>query len=193
MYKLIPFSDDLDLSEFYQTAKERGFENNADRHMLVETIAKEDEWQVWMLLYNDKIVGSTAAHSFPEMGPDSYRIAVRTCAFTDMMPIHRVRTVTGIIEHQHVSPQFFMTAGMDYFGHDKNYFITSNGNAAGTQRRVHRTWAPVLAKEGTLSKECDMHYRGTDQTIWRVNVDKFYADLEKYGRWPIDRVLSNQS
>ena len=97
-YKLIPFSDDLDLSEFYQTAKERGFVNNADRHMLVETIAKEDEWQVWMLLYNNKIVGSTAAHSFPEMGPDSYRIAVRTCAFTDMMPIHRVRTVTGIIE-----------------------------------------------------------------------------------------------
>ena len=60
MYKLIPYSDNLDLSEFYKTASERGFVNNADRHMLVETIAKEDEWQVWMLLYNDKIVGSTA-------------------------------------------------------------------------------------------------------------------------------------
>ena len=111
MYKLIPYSDDLDLSEFYATAKERGFDNNANKHMLVETIAKEDQWQVWMLLYNNKIVGSTAAHSFPEMGPNSYRIAVRTCAFTDMMHITRARTRQGVVEHQHVSPQYFMTAG----------------------------------------------------------------------------------
>jgi len=191
MYKLIPYSDDLDLSEFYATAKERGFDNNADKHMLVETIAKEDEWQVWMLLYNNKIVGSTAAHSFPEMGTNSYRIAVRTCAFTDMMHITRARTRQGVVEHQHVSPQYFMTAGIEYFGKENNFFITSNGNAVGTQRRVHRTWAPLLQREGTLSKECDLHYRGTDQTVWRVNVDKFYEDLDRYGRWPIDRVLSN--
>lgn len=191
MYKLIPYSDDLDLSEFYATAKERGFDNNADKHMLVETIAKEDEWQVWLLLYDNKIVGSTAAHSFPEMGANSYRIAVRTCAFTDMMPIRHARTRQGVVEHKHVSPQFFMTAGIEYFGKSNNFFITSNGNAAGTQRRVHRTWAPLLQREGTLSKECDLHYRGTDQTVWRVNVDKFYEDLDRYGRWPIDRVLSN--
>ena len=191
MYKLIPYSDDLDLSEFYATAKERGFDNNANKHMLVETIAKEDQWQVWMLLYNNKIVGSTAAHSFPEMGPNSYRIAVRTCAFTDMMHITRARTRQGVVEHQHVSPQYFMTAGIEYFGKENNFFITSNGNAAGTQRRVHRTCAPLLQGEGTLSKECDLHYRGTDQTVWRVNVDKFYEDLDRYGRWPIDRVLSN--
>jgi hypothetical protein len=191
MYKLIPYSDDLDLSEFYATAKERGFDNNANKHMLVETITKEDQWQVWMLLYNNKIVGSTAAHSFPEMGPNSYRIAVRTCAFTDMMHITRARTRQGVVEHQHVSPQYFMTAGIEYFGKENNFFITSNGNAAGTQRRVHRTWAPLLQREGTLSKECDLHYRGTDQTVWRVNVDKFYEDLDRYGRWPIDRVLSN--
>ena len=191
MYKLIPYSDDLDLSEFYATAKERGFDNNADKHMLVETIAKEDKWQVWMLLYDNKIVGSTAAHSFPEMGANSYRIAVRTCAFTDMMPIRHARTRQGVVEHKHVSPQFFMTAGIEYFGKSNNFFITSNGNAAGTQRRVHRTWAPLLQREGTLSKECDLHYRGTDQTVWRVNVDKFYEDLDRYGRWPIDRVLSN--
>ena len=191
MYKLIPYSDDLDLSEFYATAKERGFDNNADKHMLVETIAKEDEWQVWLLLYDNKIVGSTAAHSFPEMGANSYRIAVRTCAFTDMMPIRHARTRQGVVVHKHVSPQFFMTAGIEYFGKSNNFFITSNGNAAGTQRRVHRTWAPLLQREGTLSKECDLHYRGTDQTVWRVNVDKFYEDLDRYGRWPIDRVLSN--
>ena len=159
--------------------------------MLVETIAKEDQWQVWMLLYNNMIVGSTAAHSFPEMGPNSDRIAVRTCAFTDMMHITRARTRQGVVEHQHVSPQYFMTAGIEYFGKENNFFITSNGNAAGTQRRVHRTWAPLLQREGTLSKECDLHYRGTDQTVWRVNVDKFYEDLDRYGRWPIDRVLSN--
>lgn len=189
MYKLIPYNEKLDLSKFFQKAKEKGFENNSNKNMLIDTIAKEKEWQVWLLMYDDKIVGSTAAHSFPEMGENSYRIMARTCAFTDMLPIQRIRTITGIIEHQNVSTQFFMPIAIEHFGPNKNFYITSNEKSTGTQRLVHNIWAPALCKEKTLSKECDMFYRGTQQTIWRVNVDKFYQDLKKYGRWNID--LSN--
>lgn len=185
-YKLIPFSDTIDLAEFYSEAERRGFKNNSSRQMLVDSIASEREWRAWILYCNNEIVGTTAAHSFDEMGKDSYRIAVRSCAFTDRMPIKRLRTRTGIIEHQHVSPQFFMTAGIEWAGKDKNFYITSNKNSWGTQQRVHRTWAPTLAKTGCLENCGEIFYRGVEQTVWKVSVDVFYSQLEKYGRWPIE-------
>lgn len=188
-YRLIPYSDDIDLTAFYQEATARGFHNNVNKAILVDSIAKERLWRVWILYHHDEIVGTTAAHSFDEMGENSFRIAVRTCAFTDRMPIKRLRTRTGVVEHQHVSPQFFMTAGIDWAGKEKNFYITSNANNWGTQEKVNRTWAPILAKTGCLENAGQLHYRGVDQTVWRVNVPVFYDQLEKYGRWPIDRIL----
>jgi|TARA_B110000503_G_scaffold134836_1_gene214404 hypothetical protein len=189
MYKLIPYDETLDLTDFYAQADARGFHNNSSRKQLIDNIGYEQEWRVWFLMYNNKIVGSTAAHTMDELGPDSYRIAARTCSFSDMLPLNRVRTLTGIIEHQNHSAQFYLPAGIDYFGKDKNFFITSNAKDFGTQRRVHKTWCPTMERSGVLSKECEMEYRGTLQTIWRVHVDMFYDQLDLYGRWPIERIL----
>lgn len=188
-YKLIPYNESIDLSNFYAEAKAKGFDNNADKHMLVDTIAKEDEWRVWLLYYNDTIVGSAAAHSFPEMGPNSYRIMARTCTLTHLMHINRIRTIEGIIQHQNHSAQFFMPAGIDWAGADKNHYITTNELSAGTQKRVHRTWAPALVETGALEKSCELNYRGAIQTVWKVNVHEFYKQLDQYGRWPIERLL----
>lgn len=185
-FKLVPYSDSINLTKFYAEAENRGFKNNSNKKILIDSISKEREWQVWILYHNDEIVGTTAAHSFDEMGKDSYRIAVRSCAFTDKMPIKRLRTRTGIIEHQHVSPQFFMTAGIEWAGKNKNFYITSNKNGWGTQQRVHRTWAPTLAKTGCLTNCGEIFYRGVDQTVWKVDVDVFYQQLNQYGRWPIE-------
>ena len=188
-YKLVPYSESIDLTEFYLEAESRGFKNNSSKKMLVDSVSTERLSRVWILYYNNEIVGTTAAHSFDEMGPNCFRIAVRSCAFTDRMPVKRLRTRTGIVEHQHVSPQFFMTAGIEWAGKDKNFYITSNKNSWGTQQRVHRTWAPILAKTGCLENCGEMFYRGTEQTIWKVNVQVFYQQLDQYGRWPIDWTL----
>ena len=74
-FKFIRYSDNLDLTEFYKTAEQKGFVNNSSKKMLVDSLSNEDRYMVWLLTYKTKIIGSTAAHSFPEMGPDSYRIA----------------------------------------------------------------------------------------------------------------------
>ena len=79
MYKIVPWSEELDLTKFYTIANAKGFSNNASQKMLVDSLAKEKEWNVWILYYNDNAVGSVAAHSFPEMGDNAYRIAARTC------------------------------------------------------------------------------------------------------------------
>ena len=57
MYKIIPWSEDLELSEFYEGAADRGFENNASQHMLVDCFRKEAKWQTWILYYNNEAVG----------------------------------------------------------------------------------------------------------------------------------------
>jgi len=189
MYELIPYEPGLDLQEFYTLAEQRGFTNNSTHKQLIENISYEPEWRVWFLKYCGRIVGSTAAHSMSEMGEGAYRIAARTCSFSDLLPHARLRTITGIVEHQNHSAQFYLPAGIDYFGKDKQFYITSNEKDTGTQRLVHRIWAPALVRTGALEKATEMEYRGAWQTVWRVNVEMFYDQLDLYGRWPIERSL----
>lgn len=182
-FKLISYNDNLDLTKFYNKAHAKGFVNNSSKKMLVESISKENQWQIWLLMFNNNVVGSTGAHSFPEMGENSFRILCRTCVFTDDLPITRLRTKTGIIEHQSITPQFFMPACIEWAGKKNNLYITTNDNSVGTQKLVHKIWAPMLANSGCLEKYKQMTYRGLQQTVWRLNVDEFNKQLENYPRW----------
>lgn len=183
MYKIVQWSEDVDLTEFYAEAERRGFENNASRKMLIDSLAKEKEWAVWILYYNDVAVGSVGAHSFPEMGNNAYRIAVRTCVFTDLLPTDTLRTKNQIITHQHVTAQFLIPACIDWVPEGSKLYITSNESSVGTQRLVHRIFGPAMEKTGQMHKVKDMLYRGAEQTVWELFPDKFLEELGKYPRW----------
>lgn len=184
MYKIVPWSPDLDLTEFYATAAAKGFENNSSQQRMIDCFNNEREHQVWILYYNDVAVGSVAAHSFDKiMGENSYRIATRTCVFTDMLPTDTLRTKNQIITHQHVTAQFLIPACIDWCPPDAKLYITSNENDAGTQRLVHRIFGPAMEESGQMKRIKEIEYRGTMQTIWQVFPDKFYAELEKHPRW----------
>jgi hypothetical protein len=183
MYKVIPWSADLNLTEFYATASARGFVNNASQKMLVDCFNNEREKQVWILYYNKIPVGSVAAHSFDEMGPNSYRIAARTCVFTDLLPLNTLRTANQIVTHQHVTSQFLIPTCIEWAPKGSNLYITSNENDAGTQRLVHRIFGPAMEKSGQMKRVKDLFYRGTTQTIWQLLPDRFYEELGKYSRW----------
>lgn len=183
MYKIIPWSEDLDLSSFYETARQKGFLNNASQSMLVDCFRKEAEWQVWILYYNDLAVGSVAAHSFDIMGSNSYRIAARTCVFSDHLPLNTLRTANQIITHQHVTSQFLIPTCIEWAPKNSNLYITSNENEVGTQRLVHRIFGPAMEKSGQMRRVKDVFYRGTNQTVWQLFPEKFYEELGKYPRW----------
>lgn len=187
MLKLVEWSPELDLSSFYEEANRRGFENNSSQKRMIDTFKKEKEWKAWIIYYNDIAVASTAAHSFDIMGSESYRIAVRSCVFSDMMPRRGLLTLNNIITLQNFTSQVFMTTGIEWAGKDKKFYITTNENESGSQRRVHRTWATTLEKTKVLTKEKDIIYRSNRQTPWRVNVEEFYKQLDKYGRWSFER------
>ena len=183
MYKIVPWSEDLDLIEFYATANAKGFINNASQKMLVDSLAKEKQWAVWILYYNDVAVGSVAAHSFPEIGDDAYRIAARTCVFTDLLPTNSLRTKNQIVTHQHVTSQFLIPACVEWAPKGSRLYITSNENDAGTQRLVHRIFGPAMEATGQMKKIKDVFYRGTDQTVWEIFPVRFYEELNKHSRW----------
>jgi hypothetical protein len=187
-YKIVRWTEDLDntLDSFYAEADRRGFVNNATRHMLVDSLACEQEWAVWVLYYDNQAVGSVAAHSFPEMGKLCYRIAARTCVFTDLLPgVYgaSLRTASVIKEHQNPTAQFLIPACLEWVPSGSRVFITSNESRIGTQRRVHNIFGPLLEKQGTMKRILDMKYRGTDQTVWEFFPKVFLEQINKLPRW----------
>jgi hypothetical protein len=186
-YKVVQWSPDLDLSEFYREAERRGFVNNSSQKMLIDSIAKEREWAVWILYHNDQAVGSVAAHSFDEvMGPNSYRIAARTCVFTDKLTgtySNALRTISVITKHQNPTAQFLIPACIEWCPKGSKMYITSNESKVGTQRRVHTIFGPALEKQGVMKREKQVLYRGTLQTVWKFDPEIFYQQINKLTRW----------
>lgn len=186
MYKVVPWTSELDLTEFYATAASKGFDNNSSQQKLVNCFDNESEKQVWILYYNDKPVGSVAAHSFDVMGTNSYRIAARTCVFTnhsDDLYNKALRTINVITHHQNPTAQFLIPACIDWTPKGSNLYITTNENSVGTQKRVHRIFGPALEKKGLMKKISTLEYRGVQQTVWQLFPDKFLEDLDRYPKW----------
>ena len=184
MYEIVKWTPELKLKRFYKDAARRGFRNNSNQRELVEAFVNEREWCVWILYYNKQPVGSVAAHSFDDlMGPNSYRIAARTCVFTDKLPARSLRTRNQIVTHQHATSQFLIPACLAWVPEHAKVYITSNDKDTGTQRLVHRIYFPAMEEKGLVKKIDDLYYRWTIQTVWELDKDKFLEDLEKYPKW----------
>jgi hypothetical protein len=187
MFYIQEYNKDLDLSEYYQLAHERGFHNNDSQDKLVKTWQHMDRWQVWILYYDQQIIGSIAAHSLEELGilGDAYRIAARTCTFDDLTGQRKtLRTANTIIaKHQNLTAQLLLPLCIEWAGKNKDLYISSNENDTGTQRYVHRLYCPGLRKIGVLADPMDLEYRGAIQSFWRMNVDEFYNQMEEHW-WP---------
>jgi len=184
MYEIITWNENLDLSEFYSLAAEKGFENNASQKMLVDCFRKEREWNVWILYKNNKPIGSVAAHSFDDvMGENTYRIAARTCIITDKSDKNTLRTRNQIVTHQHYTSQFLIPACLAWVPDSSSIYITTNSLESGTQRLVNKIFAPAMEKTGQMKYIKDVEYRGCQQNIWQLYPEKFWEEMSKNPRW----------
>lgn len=187
MFYIREYSNDLDLTDYYQLAHSRGFYNNDSKEKVIDTWAHMDRWQVWFLYYNNQVVGSIAAHSLEELGVlgDAYRIAARTCTFDDLTGQRKsLRTANTIIaQHQNLTAQFLLPLCIEWAGKDKDLYISSNENDTGTQKYVHRLYCPGLRKVGVLEDPVELEYRGAIQSFWRMDVPVFYNQMEELW-WP---------
>jgi hypothetical protein len=184
MYKIVKWDPELDLEDFYQEAGNRGFENNSSQAAMIDCFYNEPEWAAWILYKEGRAIGSVAAHTFDIMGPNSYRVLARTCTFGDARPNRGLITTKRLIaEHQNLTDQFLLPVCIEWAGCDKNLYATSNDSHVASQRLVHNHYFPTLAKLGIVEWVCDVSYRFTDQSVWRINVDAFETNLNKYPRW----------
>ena len=183
MYKLLEWNDKLDLSAFYKEAAEKGFNNNSSQKAMIDCFLNENKWNAWILYQDDTAIGSVAAHSFDDvMGPNSYRILTRCCILRGARPSGGMMTANVAIgQHQNLTDQFLLPQCIEWAG--SNVYATSNESKVASQRFVHRTYFPTLEKIGVVEKVKDVFYRGTDQTVWKINVDEFYKNLNRYPRW----------
>lgn len=169
------WNSNYDLTKFYAEAESRGFVNNASQKAMIDCFQNEREWQVWILFNNSEAVGSVAAHSIDE----GYRICARTCILSDLLPFRSLRTRNQIINHQHVTAQYFMPTCIEWVAGRGDMYITSHPSKVGTQRLVHNVWGPSLEKTGVLTRAFEKEYRGHVQTFWKLNADVFLEQLEK--------------
>jgi len=182
MYTVVDWTAYLDLTEFYSEAEQRGFANNSNQKAMIDCFRNESEWAAWILYQDHKAVGSVAAHSFPEMGANAYRVLARTCTFGTARQNGGLITPKKLIaEHQNLTDQFLLPACVAWAKGE--LYATSNESTVASQRLVHKHYFPMLAKLGIVERVCEMNYRNTDQTVWRIYPDKFLADLELYPRW----------
>ena len=185
MFTLVPWREDLDLDEFYAEASRRGVDNNSSQKRMVDFLNAEDHWGAWVLYQNSRAMGFVSAHSFNNvMGPNSYRICVRTCILPHERKYKAVISARrAIAEHQNLTSQYFIPQCIEWAGKDNNLYITSNENSDGSQKLVHTIFFPTLEKTGVMTRISDIHYRNTDQTVWQLNTKQFLEELAAAPKW----------
>lgn len=184
MYKIVDWTSTLDLTEFYSEAALKGFYNNSSQKVMIDCFKNEKSWKAWILYQEEKAIGSVVAHTFDDvMGEGSFRVLARTCTFGNARPNGGLITTKKLIaEHQNLTDQFLLPTCISWAG-KKNIYATSNDSKVASQRLVHRHYFPTLEKIGIVERIKEVHYRHTDQTVWKINADKFLENLERYPRW----------
>jgi hypothetical protein len=185
MHKTVEWNKDLNLTEFYSEATRRGFVNNSSQKAMIDCFRNEREWNAWILYENDRAIGSVAAHSFDDVVLGGYRILTRVCTFAEARKDKGLITPKRLIaEHQNLTDQFLLPQCIEWVSNKGRMFATSNSSKEASQRLVHSYYFPTLEKIGVVSKHIDnVNYRHTNQTVWEIHPDKFYANLKLYPRW----------
>ena len=186
MYDLVEWNEKLDLTEFYEESRLRGHVNNSSQKVMIDCFHNEELSQVWILYKDNNAIGSVAAHTFPEMGPNAYRILTRTCLLEGVILNNGKGLGTGrwyIIQHQNMTCQFYIPKMIEWCGMDSNMYATSNQLDGGSQRKVHNIYFPLLEQQGEFTRVTELNYRGAEQTVWKLNPVVFLENLSKYPKW----------
>lgn len=188
MFSVKEFSEQLDLTEFYKTAKERGYYNNCNQTVLHDNMKHLNDYKTFLLYYEETVVGSVCLHSLEELnilGDNAYRVGARTCLFPDLIGGTRKFSMQNYNNNpfSHYSTQLLFPMCIKYCGIDTPMYVSTNENEVGTQIKVHRIWAKVMHRLGYLIDPVELDYRNNFQTFWKINTQKWIDDLRTH-IWP---------
>lgn len=171
MITVTTITDELipNLETFCQEAKKLGYVNNSSlKEMRFE---KTKEWgEYFCALEDDKMIAVAGCHPLPEVSETGWRILFRGCE----LPRKNNFKGLGKGDWNSVTQREFIPRFIDYCPSEELYITTniyrehSNGKAA----RNHKLMG-LLAKQGILTKKCDMILYNCEQTVWQLNIAEY--------------------
>jgi hypothetical protein len=178
-YRIEKFTEVTEpLVEFMVECGNRGLVNNSSIEMLYG-YRDEKQHALFLLWFNDRIVGTFGSHSM-NVFPDSYRICARMCILTDLTDYPAIRTLNQIKTNKHLTALYAIPKCIEWVksvNPNGSMYITSHPSDVGTQRLVHNIYCPAMEKIEVLKNEGSYFYRGSEQTFWKLNTEKFYETI----------------
>lgn len=169
------FSPDDSLFEFMNECEKLGYANNTSLKALKFDWIEETGGSWWGTYDSNRLIAISAIHPFL----DGWR-ALHRGAQIQLRPFNGLNKYQkqnyGIYDHLHMQIQW---SGMfkDYDNEPKPIYITTSIESAddrsGKMNRIHRS-ASILAAQGMFEHVLDDIIYGVNQSIWKVNVDRYY-------------------
>ena len=130
-------------------------------------------WGEYFCAIKDNEIFSVAGcHPLPEVSPNGWRVFFRRCELPKQSPYK------GLVKGPGQMGKNFMNVFLNYCSSDELYITTNIINEnLNDMVRHHRKMELVAGhKDGYIDKAGDMILYNTKQTVWKINVKKFYAD-----------------
>jgi len=181
--KLSPKHTEL-LEKFNTECAGAGFTNNASMAALklVEGHDLPSDPQYWALLVDDGIASISGCHSYD----GDHRIL--RCLFRSATLPQYQGLIPGISKTHMNSVPFSLLLPQQigwglHRGYQEFYITTSHGDhdASGHMSRTHRA-LELLARQGIVDFVRQEEYYWTPQTLWRINISRYYEAVEAFKR-----------
>jgi hypothetical protein len=171
--------DDLDF--FCSSCDLHGYKNNNSFDAMRLDWCLEKGGQFFLTYHAGIIISVSGCHPLPEIGPNTYRILFRGAT------LKNYQNLLGILSKTHMTSIPFyehIPLALDW-AKDKasNFVITtnwSNPNGIESMSRSHSVLG-LLARQGIVDcmvEKVNLFY--TDQTVWKLNVEKYFDAREKF-------------
>lgn len=166
MIEVFELEDTNEIDDFCKICEMKGYNNNKSRKAMKYEWCKE-VGDYWGAYFNDELVSVAGAHPLPEVGENAVRVLFRACQIVDL---HK-----GLNKYHMNSIPFRDILPYQILQYkDKDLYITTNisHDASGKMNRTHKVMK-LLDKMGIVKYTMDMELYHTDQSIWKLNVEKY--------------------
>lgn len=172
-------NDDIRLQEFCEQCSLLGWENNSSPKLMKVDKMIMPYGKYFVGLDEDKFFTIAGVHDLNEVGIDGYRCLFRGAQLPKYTPKFSMNMYTSGIQFSYLL--YYQIKFIQEIDNTANFYISTNidNPKAGASSRLNSIMMPRLVKQGyfDLYKEnYDMY--GTQQNLWRVNVEKYMEDRE---------------
>lgn len=176
IFKKLDNTDLPQIEKFCVECKNLGYENNSSLELM-----KFNNAVFFGAFLDDKLFSLAGLHKFPEINEYAYRCLFRGAQLPGYTPEWSMDIFNSGI---HFSQFIYMQIKhVQEFDSNAEFYITTNidNKNAGASSRLHKIMMPRLAKKGywDLYNDNILLYN-VQQSVWRINVDKYMSDRDKW-------------